>query len=155
MYKYIKSIFCHCCCRSGGLERGTHQSSDVFCSRCFPPEPGGIQGRVRCSVRGRKRVHEPRCRHVCGYSQCGTLYYPVFILLNSIINCSGIDAKYQNEATFTHTFNVTVFVSATSDLFNIVCKQRLRTVLNPFFKWLKKTDDIDNACKKGLNCSKL
>ena len=34
---------------------------------------------------------------------------------------------------FTCTVNVTVFVSGTSDLFNVTCKRCHRTVLNPFF----------------------
>ena len=34
--------------------------------------------------------------------------------------------------------------------FNVVCKQRNRTVLNPIFKWYKN-HDVDATCKRSLN----
>ena len=34
---------------------------------------------------------------------------------------------------FTRTANVTVFVSGTFDLFDVLCKQHIRTVLSTFF----------------------
>ena len=40
--------------------------------------------------------------------------------------------------SFTHTVNVTVFVSGTFDLFDVMCKQQNRTALNPFLNGVKK-----------------
>ena len=41
------------------------------------------------------------------------------------------------------------FVSGTFDLFDVMCKQRHRTVLNPFFNGMKN-GDIDGNCKRSL-----
>ena len=45
--------------------------------------------------------------------------------------------------------NVTVFVSGTFDLFNIMCKQHHRTALNPFLNGTKN-GDADGICKRSL-----
>ena len=66
--------------------------------------------------------------------------------LKSILNGTN-DGK--SKGSFKRTFNVTVFVSGTFDLFDVMCKQRHRTVLNPFFNGMKN-GDIDGNCKRSL-----
>ena len=55
----------------------------------------------------------------------------------------------EGEGSFTHTINVTVLVSSTFDLFDVMCKQHNRTALNPFFNDTKN-GDIDSMCKWTL-----
>ena len=50
---------------------------------------------------------------------------------------------------FTHTVNVTVFVSGTFDLFDVSCKQHHRTALNPISNGTEN-GDINSTCKRGL-----
>ena len=54
-----------------------------------------------------------------------------------------------SEGLFTHTVQVTVFMSGTFDLFDIMCKQHHRTALNPFLNGTKN-GDVDGTCKRSL-----
>ena len=44
----------------------------------------------------------------------------------------------ESKGPFTHTINITVLVSGTFDLFNIMCKQHHRTAIGPILKPDKK-----------------
>ena len=61
----------------------------------------------------------------------------------------------EGEGSFTHTINVTVLVSSTFDLFDVMCKQHNRTALNPFFT-IQKTVTLTvcvNGPLKLLHCA--
>ena len=60
----------------------------------------------------------------------------------------GVDRSIKG--LFICTVNVTIYVSSTFDLFNVMCKQRDRDVLNPFLKGTKNCD-IDDTCKRSLS----
>ena len=44
---------------------------------------------------------------------------------------------------------VTIFMSDTVDLFNFICKQRLKSALNPFLNGIEN-GDFDGMCKRNL-----
>ena len=54
--------------------------------------------------------------------------------------------------SFTRTLDVTVFVSGTFDLFDVMCKQHQKAALDPFLNGTKN-GDIDGTCKRGLKFS--
>ena len=64
------------------------------------------------------------------------------------MQCGGL-VQTTNEGLFTHTVNVTVFVSGIFDLFDGKCKQHHMIVLNPFLNGTKN-GDIDGMCKPGF-----
>ena len=47
------------------------------------------------------------------------------------------DSLCKSKGSFTRTVNVNAFVSDTFDLFNVMCEQHHRTVLNPFLNGTK------------------
>ena len=69
----------------------------------------------------------------------------------SVFNCC---LNYTFKGSFTRIANVTVFVSGTFDLFNVVCKQHHRAALIPFLDGTKN-DDIDSMGKQSLELTSL
>ena len=58
-------------------------------------------------------------------------------------------------ALFTRTINVTVFVSGNFDLFDVVCKQNHRSVLNPFLNGTinGNIDALNSTADSSLTCT--
>ena len=57
--------------------------------------------------------------------------------------------SFQIRGSFTCTINVTIFVRGTFDLFNVMCKQHNRNMLNPFLNHTQN-GDIEGTCKRTL-----
>ena len=59
----------------------------------------------------------------------------------------------RSRGSFTRTVNV--FVSNTSDLSNVMCKQHNMNMLNTFLNATKKPGDIEGTCKRTVKGFRL
>ena len=67
----------------------------------------------------------------------------------SIDTMLNFDRNGDGHGTCKHTFKVTVFVSGTFDLFNVMCKQYHKNVFNPFLNGMKNSDP-NGTCENTL-----
>ena len=58
------------------------------------------------------------------------------------------DVEGTCKLAFTRTVNLTIFVSGSFNLLDVICKQHHRTALNPFLNDIEN-GDVDGTCKRS------